>query len=179
VDDQGGNLGVMPLVKALNLAEQKGCDLVEVAPTAQPPVCRLLDYGKFRYEQNKKERKTRKKVSELHQIRLRPKIEEHDMAFKVEAVRRFLEEGHKVRISVRFRGREQAHPELGRAVLERVFKALGESARAESPAVVEGRDMVVTIVPYKVVVREAKPAPTAHPPAAPPPPAATPAAKAP
>lgn len=161
----------MLVAMALGLAEQKGCDLVEVAPTAQPPVCRLLDYGKFRYEQAKKERKTRKKTSELHQIRLRPKIEEHDMEFKVQAVKRFLEDGHKVRISVRFRGREQAHPELGRAVLERVFKTLGESARAEAPAVVEGRDMVVTLVPYKVAAREvkpaeAKPAPAATPPAA-------------
>lgn len=166
----------MPLVRALNLAEQKGCDLVEVAPTGQPPVCRLMDYGKFRYEQAKKDRKQRKKASELHQIRLRPKIEEHDMEFKVQAVKRFLEEGHKVRISVRFRGREQAHPELGRAVLERVFKALGESARAEAPAVIEGRDMVVTLVPYKAVAKEARPAPPAAPPA---PPAPTTAARMP
>lgn len=177
MDDEGQNLGVMPLVKALNLAEQKGCDLVEVAPTAQPPVCRLMDYGKFRYEQAKKDRKTKKKVSELHQIRLRPKIEEHDMAFKVQAVKRFLEEGHKVRISVRFRGREQAHPELGRAVLERVFTALGDAAKAEAPAVVEGRDMVVTLVPYRPAVREAKPAPAVAPP--PPPAAPTAASRAP
>ncbi|MBI2866499.1 MAG: translation initiation factor IF-3, partial [Chloroflexi bacterium] len=85
-----------------------------------------------------------------------PKIEQHDMEFKVQAIRRFLEEGHKVRVSVRFRGREQAHPELGRAVLERVFKSLEGAARAEAPATVEGRDMVVTLVPFRTVTRETK-----------------------
>jgi len=139
----------MPLDKALGVAEERGVDLVEVAPMAVPPVCRLLDYGKFRYEQSKRDRKTRKKASELHQVRLRPKIDEHDMEFKVRTIKRFLGEGHKVRISVRFRGREQAHPELGRNLLERVFQALQGAARAEAPAAVEGRDMVVTLVPAR------------------------------
>ena len=120
-------LGVMPTHEALRLAEERGLDLVEISPRAFPPVCRIMDYGKYKYEEAKKKQQARKRAStvETKEIKFRPKTEEHDMAFKVKHVRRFLEGGNKVRLAVVFRGREITHPQTGMAVLNKVVDKLG------------------------------------------------------
>ncbi len=139
----------MPIQDALALARERNVDLVEVAPTAVPPVCRLLDYGKFRYEQTKKEREARKnqKVVLLKEVRLTPKIDEHDLAFKTRTVQRFLESGDKVKVSVRFKGRELAHPQLGKQVLDQVAEKLKGIGALERTPLMEGRTMTVIIAP--------------------------------
>jgi translation initiation factor IF-3 len=127
-------LGVVPLQKALQIAYERGLDLVQVASTVSPPVCRLLDYGKYKYEQTKKERKAKKgqRVGLLREVRLRPKIEEHDLQAKIRTTRKLLEEGNKVRLVLRFRGREIIYPELGWNVLRKVAEASKEIAMASS-----------------------------------------------
>lgn len=139
----------MPLLNALETARKAGLDLVEVAPTAVPPVCRVTDYGKYRYEQTKKEKIARKsqKPSELREIRLRPKIGEHDIEFKVRSIRKFLLDGDKVRVTVMFRGREISHADLGWKLLQRVIQTLGEVAVLEKQAVMEGRRMFIILAP--------------------------------
>lgn len=137
----------MTVPQALELARKNNLDLVEVAPTAVPPVCRMLDYGKFKYEQTKKERQSRKaqKVIELREIRLSPKIGEHDLEFKVRAVKELLSDGNKVKVTVRFRGREITHADLGWKLLQRVVKTLEEVAVVEKQAVMEGRRMFIVL----------------------------------
>jgi translation initiation factor IF-3 len=127
-------LGVVPVQKALQIAYERGLDLVQVASTVSPPVCRLLDYGKYKYEQTKKERKAKKgqRVGLLREVRLRPKIEEHDLQAKIRTTRKLLEEGNKVRLVLRFRGREIIYPELGWNVLRKVAEASKEIAMASS-----------------------------------------------
>ena len=127
---------MVPLQKALQIAWEQGLDLVQVASTAAPPVCRLLDYGKYKYEQTKKERKAKKgqKVGLLREVRLRPKIEEHDLQAKIKTTKKLLEEGNKVRLVLRFRGREVVYPELGWKVLQRVTEASKEIAAVTSSA---------------------------------------------
>jgi translation initiation factor IF-3 len=127
-------LGVVPLQKALQIAYERGLDLVQVASTVTPPVCRLLDYGKYKYDQTKKERKAKKgqRVGLLREVRLRPKIEEHDLQAKIRTTRKLLEEGNKVRLVLRFRGREIIYPELGWNVLRKVAEASKEIAMASS-----------------------------------------------
>jgi len=139
----------LPLYRALQIAEERGLDLVEVAPTATPPVCRLLDYGKYKYEQTKKERKTRRgqRVGLLKELRLRPKIEEHDLQAKIRTARKLLEEGSKLRLVVRFRGREVVYPELGWKVLQKVSEALKEIATVSDHPVVNKRSIVLTLSP--------------------------------
>jgi translation initiation factor IF-3 len=139
----------MPLSQALDTARKSNLDLVEVAPTAVPPVCRVIDYGKFRYEQTKKERVARKsqKISELREIRLRPKIGEHDLEFKVRAIKNFLIEGDKVRVTVMFRGREISHADLGWKLLQRVMQILEGVAVLEKQAMMEGRRMHIILAP--------------------------------
>lgn len=151
VDEKGKQLGVMPTTQARDLAEQRGIDLVEVAPAAQPPVCRLMDYGKFRYEATRREREARKdqkgKASnELREVRFKTRIGEHDRASKVRLVRRLLGEGSKVKVSVMFRGREITHPEVGMAVLKAVADDLVDDALMEKTPTMEGRflNMIVT-----------------------------------
>ena len=134
---------------ALALAQQQGLDLVEVAPNENPPVCRLMDYGRFRYEQTKKERdsrKTQKQVT-LKEVRFSPKIDEHDVDYRTKMVRRFLDEGNKVKLTVKFRGRELAHTNLGRDVLEQVRQSLGENVVVESPPKMEGKSMIMIVSP--------------------------------
>jgi len=145
---EGEQLGILPLQKALQLAWEEGLDLVEVAPTAAPPVCRLLDYGKYRYEQTKKDRKAKKtqRVGLLREVRLRPKIEEHDLQAKIRTTMKLLEEGNKVKLVVRFRGREVVFPELGEKVLRRVADASKELAAMTSP-VQDGRNMAMLLTP--------------------------------
>ena len=139
----------MPLFQAREVAGKKGLDLVEVAPTAVPPVCRLLDYGKYKYEQAKKERELRKsqKISLLREVRLRPKIGDHDFEAKVRSARKLLEGGDKVKIDIRFRGREITHPEIGVRLLERMTESLKEVASTDKQPVIEGRRMSMTLSP--------------------------------
>jgi len=151
-------LGVMPTHEALRLAEEKGLDLVEISPRAFPPVCRIMDYGKYKYEEAKKKQQARKRAStvETKEIKFRPKTEEHDMAFKVKHVRRFLEGGNKVRLAVVFRGREITHPQTGMNVLNRIVDMCNDIAVVEATPNMEGRRMIMVIAPKPGVVRKAQ-----------------------
>jgi translation initiation factor IF-3 len=151
-------LGVLPTHEALRLAEERGLDLVEISPRAFPPVCRIMDYGKYKYEEAKKKQQARKRAStvETKEIKFRPKTEEHDMAFKVKHVRRFLEEGNKVRLAVVFRGREITHPQTGMNVLNRVVDMCNDIATVEATPNMEGRRMIMVIAPRPGVVRKAQ-----------------------
>ena len=154
---EGEQLGVMPTYQALRIAEDKGFDLVEISPGAAPPVCRIMDYGKFKYEEAKKQQQQRKSTTtfETKEIKFRPKTDEHDMAFKVKHIRRFLEEGNKVRLAVMFRGREMAHPQTGKAVLDRVVNRCQDISTVEVTPNLEGRRMIMLIAPKPGVVQKA------------------------
>jgi translation initiation factor IF-3 len=149
VGDKGEQLGVMPLYQAREIAERSGLDLVEVAPTAVPPVCRLMDYGKFKYTQTKKEREARKgqKLSLLREIRLRPKIGEHDFEAKARTARKLLEDGDKIKVTIMFRGRENTHPELGIKLIERMKQALVDVSALEKEPTREGARLHVILAP--------------------------------
>jgi translation initiation factor IF-3 len=149
VGERGEQLGIMSLSQALETARKHNLDLVEVAPTAVPPVCRLLDYGKYKYEQAKKERELRKsqRVPVLREVRLRPKIDNHDFESKARSVKKLLDKGDKVKVTVRFRGREITHPELGWRLLQRMTESLqGVAAIARQP-VIEGRSIALILAP--------------------------------
>ena len=169
--EDGTQLGILSRDEALRLAEEKGLDLVEIAARSNPPVCRIMDYGRFKYEQSKKQKAARKHASamELKEIKFRPKTEQHDMDFKVGHVRRFLEEGNKCRLVIVFRGREITHPETGLRVLNRVVEATQDIAAVEVRPSLEGKRMIMILGPRAGVVRRAKaaPAPTAGGPVAP------------
>lgn len=139
VDETGKQLGVVPTFQALRMAQERELDLVEVAPGAKPPVCRLLNYGKFLYEKTKKERQARKaqKIIEIKEIRMRPQIGEHDVAFKSKRVREFLADGAKVRLRVRFRGRERSYPEIGRDLLKQLGDTFLDVATIEQVPTIE------------------------------------------
>ena len=147
----GEQLGVLSLQEALAKAQEAGVDLVEVAPTASPPVCRVMDFGKYKYEQAKRERLAHKKskTSELKGMRLSPKIGEHDLQVKTRAVSGFLKDGDKVRVSMWFRGREMAHPQVGEQILRRMALQLGEVAVVERQPLMEGRNMIMILAPKK------------------------------
>jgi translation initiation factor IF-3 len=149
IDDEGGQVGVVPAFQALQMARDKGLDLVEVAPNAVPPVCRILDYGKFKYEQSKKEREARKHQHNvvLREIRMKPKIDDHDVDFKTRTVEKLLKEGDKVKVTVMFRGREVTHPQIGRALLDRIFERVKDVGVLEKPAMMEGRHMTMILAP--------------------------------
>jgi len=149
VGEKGEQLGIMPLSQAQETARKHNLDLVEVAPTAVPPVCRLLDYGKYRYEQAKKEREQRKgqKVSLLREVRLRPKIGSHDFEAKVRMVKKLLGEGDRVKVTVRFRGREITHPEIGWRLIQRMTESLQGGAAIARQPVMEERNMNVILLP--------------------------------
>ena len=151
-------MGVLPTAQAIELARKSMVDLVEVAPTAVPPVCRIIDYGKFRYEQTKKEKVARKsqKVSELREIRLRPKIGDHDLEFKVKAIKGFLVDGDKVRVTVMFRGREIVHSELGMIVLKKILAELESCSVVEKTPSIEGRNMSMILAPAALFVKAKK-----------------------
>jgi translation initiation factor IF-3 len=140
----------MSVRDALQLARERNTDLVEVAPTAQPPVCRLLDFGKFKYEQAKKERDSHKKQKAiaLRQIRLRPKTDTHDVMSKIATAGKLLEKGSKVKVQVIFRGREMSHPQLGKEILDTVVKALEEKSIVERSVAMEGNSMSVILLPH-------------------------------
>lgn len=142
-------LGVMPTRDAIHMAFDAGLDLVEIAPGASPPVCKILDIGKFKYEAQKKKNEARKKqkVIEVKEIKMRPSIDEHDYQVKMRSMRRFLDEGDKVKVTIRFRGRELVHQDLGLKVLDRVREELDEEGKIEQIPKIEGRQMVMVIAP--------------------------------
>jgi translation initiation factor IF-3 len=149
VDAEGTMVGVVPRNDAIAMAAEAGLDLVEVAPGADPPVCKILDYGKFKYEEQKKKNEARKKqkVIEVKEIKLRPGIDDHDYDVKMRSMVKFIEEGDKVKITLRFRGRELAHQDLGMNVLMRVREQLDEVAKVEQMPRMEGRQMTMVIAP--------------------------------
>jgi translation initiation factor IF-3 len=149
IDDKGENRGVVTVVQAQQLALAAGLDLVEITPTADPPVCKLLDFGKYKYEIQKKANEARKKqkVIEIKEIKLRPGIDVNDYNVKMRAMKRFLEEGDKVKVTLRFRGREMTHVELGAKVLDRVRDDLADRAKVEQTPKMEGRQMTMVIAP--------------------------------
>lgn len=149
IDDSGNQHGVISVNDALNMAKEAGLDLVEVAPQANPPVCKILDYGKYRFEQEKKLRESKKKqkLVKMKEIRMQPKIEKHDLEFKAKHVKEFLDEGNKVKVTVRFRGRELAHTELGKVVLEKVMEAIDGSFNLDKAPMMEGRFMSMILSP--------------------------------
>jgi translation initiation factor IF-3 len=143
IDDTGQQLGIMAPPQALTIARQKGLDLVEISPTAVPPVCRIMDYGKYAYQEQKRAREAKKhqKIIEVKEIKFRPKVDEHDYQFKKKHIERFLADGDKVKATIFFRGREMAHPEIGRRILERLINDLGDQALVESMPRQEGNQM--------------------------------------
>lgn len=149
IDEENNQLGILPLRDAMAIAEERGLDLVEVAPNAVPPVCRIMDHGKYRYEQTKKEREARKnqKQVEIKQIRLEPKTDTHDIDTKTGQARRFLREGDKVKFNLRFRGREIVHQEIGREILERIAENLRDIATVEQRPLMEGKVLSLTLAP--------------------------------
>jgi translation initiation factor IF-3 len=148
IDVDGGQLGVMPTGDALRLAQQRGLDLVEVAPTASPPVCRIMDYGKYRYTQKKKAQESRKKSSAVvvKEVKVGSQTSGHDVDFKVGHIRNFVGQGHRVKVTVWFRGRSITHPELGRAMLDRIAEKVADIALVEQQARMEGRSMSMMLV---------------------------------
>ncbi len=149
IDAEGQNRGVVEILEALRLSEEDGLDLVEIVPNADPPVCKILDYGKYRFNEQKKAAEARKKqkVVEIKEIKLRPGIDDHDYETKMKAVRRFFDEGDKVKFVLRFRGREMAHQELGFKVLERVKAETAPLAKIELEPSMEGRQMIMILAP--------------------------------
>jgi translation initiation factor IF-3 len=145
----GEQVGILAVERALEIAEEQGLDLVEVAPLARPPVCRIMDYGKFKYEEQRQAREARKKQHhvQLKEVKMRPGIEDHDFEFKIRHARKFLQEGNKVKLTMMFRGRQMAHPEYGRQVLDRVFTEVEDIAKIESNPTLEGRSMVMVLAP--------------------------------
>jgi translation initiation factor IF-3 len=149
VNADGEMVGVIPLKQGLEIAIEAGLDLVEVSPNADPPVCKVLDYGKYKYEAQKKANEARKKqkVIDVKEIKMRPGIDEHDYQVKMRSVRRFLDEGDKVKMTIRFRGREMAHQELGMKVLDRIRTEIEEQAKVEQTPRTEGRMMTMVLAP--------------------------------
>ncbi|HAA91309.1 MAG: translation initiation factor IF-3 [Rhodospirillaceae bacterium] len=149
IDEEGGQVGVVGISDALSRADAAGLDLVEVAPNVSPPVCKILDLGKFKYEAQKKKSEARKKQKtiDVKEIKFRPNIEQHDYDVKMRAMRRFLDEGDKVKVTLRFRGREMVHQHLGMKVLERVRNEMDEDAKVEQMPQLEGRQMTMILVP--------------------------------
>ena len=149
IGSDGSQLGVTPTEQALNLAREEGFDLVEVAPNEKPPVCRIMDYGKFKYAQSKRVHDAKRKQKQLlvKEMKMRPKTDEHDYQFKVKHVRRFLSEGNKAKITIMFRGRELSHPDLGRKILDRLIEDLSDASIVEQEPKREGRNMTMLLGP--------------------------------
>ena len=149
ISSDGQQVGVLPLKEAMRIAEEQGLDLVEVAPNASPPVCRIMNYGKYKYQQSKRTHDARKHQTVIHvkEVKLRPRTGEHDLEFKLQHAKRFLSEGNKVKISVLFRGREMAYPEHGMEVLNRFMEGVKDLMVVEQPPRLEGRNMVTILAP--------------------------------
>jgi translation initiation factor IF-3 len=152
----GSMLGVLGTQEAMRLAQDQGLDLVEVNPKADPPVCKILDFGKYKYEEKKKagEAKRKQSVVEVKEVKLRPKTDDHDIAFKIKAARRFLESGHKVKFTVRFRGREITHPEKAQEQLDIIIPALEDLANVETRAMMEARAMSIMVAPKPAIMQK-------------------------
>lgn len=179
IDDQGNQLGVMDPRDAVRIAQERELDLVEVSPQARPPVCKMMDFGKWKYETSKKTRESRakKKTFELREVKMRPKIDEHDYQVKANMVKRLLKEGDKVKVTMRFRGREVVHSDIALKLLERVFEDSAELAIIENKPKLEGRNMTMVLAPKASQVAQAGPPGQPGPAApAPPPPTPTPPA---
>ncbi|MCX7616422.1 translation initiation factor IF-3 [Tepidiforma sp.] len=151
IDEEGRQIGIVKTSEALAMARQRDVDLVEVAAQASPPVARLMDFGRFKYEQSKKEREARKHQQnvQLREVRMKPKIDDHDIDFKTRTAAKLLKEGDKVKVTVMFRGREITHPQIGKALIDRVVKSLENIATVEKEATLEGRHMTVILAPDK------------------------------
>lgn len=149
IDDDGGKRGVMSKYDALRLAESEGLDLVEVAPLAKPPVVKIMDFGKYKYQEQKKAAEARKHqhIIEIKEIKLRPMIDDHDYEVKMRSIKRFFEEGDKVKVTLRFRGREMAHMEIGMELLQKVKRDTDSIGKVEQEPKLEGRQMVMVIAP--------------------------------
>jgi translation initiation factor IF-3 len=149
IADNGDQLGVLSIDEALALAEERSLDLVEVAPMARPPVVKIMDYGKYKFEEAKAARAAKKKqhVIQMKEVKYRPAIDDHDYNFKTKHAREFLQDGNKVKVTMMFRGRQMARPDLGRAVLDRVAADLGDVAKIEFDAKLEGRNMIMVLAP--------------------------------
>ena len=149
IGEDGEQLGIMSPKEAMKLAEEAGVDLVKIAPTAKPPVCKLVDYGKFKYEQVRKEKEAKKKqrVIDVKEIRLSPNIDTNDLNTKINAARKFLSKGDKVKVTLRFRGREMAHAHLGNGIMDRFAVAVEELGNVDKPAKLEGRQMLMFLSP--------------------------------
>lgn len=149
IDADGSMLGVVPVAQGLELASKHGLDLVEISPNAEPPVCKVLDYGKFKYEAQKKANEARKKQKVVHlkEIKMRPTIDPHDYGIKMKNVRKFIEAGDKVKFTIRFRGREMSHQEQGMELMQKVKAEMGEEIRVEHEPRLEGRQMIMIIAP--------------------------------
>ena len=151
IDPEGKQLGILPLVEALRLAANVELDLVEVSSKSEPPVCRIMDYGKFKYQQSKKAHEAKKKQAVVHikEVKMRPKTEEHDFQFKVKHIERFLKEGDKIKVTVVFRGRELAFPDHGRNMLNRIQESVKEWGKVEQNPKFEGRNFVMILAPLQ------------------------------
>lgn len=151
IDENGQQLGIMDIHRALDIARERSLDLIEVAPMATPPVCRIMDYGRYRYEQSKRERESQKKQrgGDLKGVFLRPQTDEHDIQFKVRNIIKFLKDGDKVKVTVRFRSREITHPEFAERLLNQVAEMVKEAGTVERPPAMEGRTMTMTLAPKK------------------------------
>lgn len=149
IGDDGEQIGIITTREALAMAQAKGLDLVEVAPTSRPPVCKIMDYGKFKYEQNRRDRKARKnqQQQQLKEVKMRPKIDDHDYNFKLRHAREFLDERDKVKFTITFRGREMAHQDLGYKVINQIVQDLAEIANVEQPPRSEGRTITMVVSP--------------------------------
>ena len=149
IDPEGKQLGILAVREAIRIAEERGLDLVEVAPNSQPPVCRIMNYGKYKYQQSKRTQEARKHqtVIRIKEVKVRPRTEEHDFQFKLRHVKRFLDEGNKVKISILFRGREIAHPEFGKELLNRFVEGVKDMMVIEQSPRLEGRNMVMIMAP--------------------------------
>lgn len=151
IDEDGTQLGIMPTKDALRLAQEKEMDLINIAPQAKPPVCKILDYGKYRFEQIKREKEAKKKqkVIEIKEVRLSPNIDDHDMVTKARMAAKFLQNGDKVKVAVRFRGRELTRTEVGKVVLDQFVENIADVAEVEKAAKMEGRSMVMFLMPKR------------------------------
>lgn len=149
IDHEGENVGVVPVTEAIEKAFEVGLDLVEISPNANPPVCKILDYGKYKYEAQKRKNEARKKQKtiEVKEIKFRPNIDQHDYEVKMRSMHKFIDEGDKVKVTLRFRGREMAHQELGMDVLMRVKEEMDEKAKVEQMPSMEGRQMTMVLAP--------------------------------
>jgi translation initiation factor IF-3 len=152
IDPEGKQLGILPLVEALRAAANFDLDLVEVSSKTEPPVCRIMDYGKFRYQQSKKAHDAKKKQAVVHvkEVKMRPKTEEHDFQFKLRHIERFLKEGNKTKVTIVFRGREMAHPDLGKNMLTRVTEGAKEWGKVEQTPKLEGRNFTMVLAPLQI-----------------------------